>query len=849
MKRSRSLAALALALSPLFAPARALAAPTGLTVAVAHGQQAIAALPDAAGVRVKVCAANPCSADGGAVIAAPDAAKASLAGMTMAPIELAGGRLVVRVDVPILGAAGDTTWVLLLAAPPVGKASEPVVIWSGITGAQKGEIGEERSAFVLEEPSAKGGRRVLVGERRDDVTLCGRPTLVAAKEIDPATLTLTRAASVQNLGADERARAVKIDAVRAPEGEARVSGVRLLRATAASSAVEKKLGTLTDGDAETIWSENKGGSGEGEFVTMSSADEVGVVAFTITVRPKAEVEGGAAPRSFYLATPDRLFEVKMPEDAWKQPPGTRYTVKLPAELHAGCVAVVLGAAFASAPRGDATSKLPRVTLAEIEAVTTFGAATPEALVGALAGGGARARAAAALLSRGGTTASQAAIAGYDQLDDAGKQLAAGVVDAAPCSEQAPFFAARLAAVSVMVNAQKDRPRAAPGEIDPELAHARDRLRRCGRAAAGALGKLIAEGAPETSLLAAQELALIAPAEAVPLIASALAKADDAGRRDLRSALSRAATAPRSWPAFAEEIAPARLGARPLNARIDLLRAAGPSLPQIEGAAPAFASLATPDAPMRTRFLLLSPAAVLARGGDARAATFLRDSLRKDADPHLRARAAEVAGSVEALRLDLTLAVEDPEVRVREAAINALGDAAGSTPSPGLDAALIRRLAADDWTLVRAASARAMGALPASAALDAALGAALKDLYPEVRGRAIDALGAHKALAYAAPLRERAMVAEESLDLRARAVLALAEMCDAGSLDLWTKLAENAVKPHDERDRRLGGAAVTALARFHPADLAQRLAPLLAKDAPPGLEEMAKTALRAGKGCQ
>jgi hypothetical protein len=849
MKRSRSLAALVVAFSPLLAPAVASAAPTGLIVAAGHGQQAIAVTPDAAGVRVNVCASGPCSADGGAVIAAPDAAKASLAGARVSPIELAGGKRIVRVDVPLAGAAGDATWVLLVAAPLAGKAPSPVVIWSGVTGATKGELGEERSAVVLDEPSAGGGRRVLVGERRDDVTLCGRPTLVAAKEIDPGTLELTRAASVQNLGVDERARAVKVDAVRVPDGEALASGVRLLRAIAASSAVDKKLGTLTDGDAETIWSENKAGSGEGEFVTMSSADEVGVVSFTITVRPKADVEGGAAPRTFYLATSDRLFEVKMPEDAWKQPPGARYTVKLPAELHAGCVAVVLGAAFAAAPRSEPASKLPRVTLAEVEAVTTFGAAAPEALVGALAGGGERARAAAALLSRGGPLASQAAIAGYDKLDDAGKQLAAGVVDAAPCSEQAPFFAARFAALSVIVSEKKDRPRAAPGEIDPELAHARDRLRRCGRAAAGALGKLITEGAPETSLLAAQELALIAPAEAVPLLFTALAKADDAGRRALRAALSRAATAPRSWPAIAEEMAPTRFGAQPLNAQIDLLRAVGPSLPQVEGAAPAFAALATAEAPMRTRYLLLSPAAALARGGDARASTFLRDSLRKDADPHLRARAAEVAGSVEALRADLALAVEDPEVRVREAAINALGDAAGSTSSPGLDAALLRRLAADDWTIVRAAAARTIGALPASPALDAALAGALADRYPEVRGRAIDALGAHKALAYAEPLRKRAMIAEESLDLRARSVLALAEMCDKGSLDLWTKLAENAVKPQDERDRRLGGAAVTALALYHPADLAQRLAPLLAKDAPPGLNEMARTALRAGKGCQ
>ena len=96
----------------------------------------------------------------------------------------------------------------------------------------------------------------------------------------------------------------------------------------------------------------------------------------------------------------------------------------------------------------------------------------------------------------------------------------------------------------------------------------------------------------------------------------------------------------------------------------------------------------------------------------------------------------------------------------------------------------------------------------------------------MRGQAIDALGAHRATAHAEPLRKRAMIAEESLDIRARAVLALAEMCDKGSLDLWTKLSV-----------------------VHPADLAERLAPLLAKNAPPGLNEMAKSALKAEGACR
>jgi hypothetical protein len=52
---------------------------------------------------------------------------------------------------------------------------------------------------------------------------------------------------------------------------------------------------------------------------------------------------------------------------------------------------------------------------------------------------------------------------------------------------------------------------------------------------------------------------------------------------------------------------------------------------------------------------------------------------------------------------------------------------------------------------------------------------------------------------------------------------------------------------DDRDRRLGGAAIAALGEVHPADLATRLAPLLEKDAPMPAREMAKAAM-AEKGC-
>jgi len=140
-------------------------------------------------------------------------------------------------------------------------------------------------------------------------------------------------------------------------------------------------------------------------------------------------------------------------------------------------------------------------------------------------------------------------------------------------------------------------------------------------------------------------------------------------------------------------------------------------------------------------------------------------------------------------------------------------------------------------------------LPAGAGVDAALAGALGDGSPDVRGRALDALGAHRATAFADAVRERQDDAEEQVEVRARAILALGAMCDTRGIAAWTKLARSAKAPTDERDRRLGGAAVAALGMVRPADLAQRLAPLMEKDAPPGVKELARAAMSAKSACR
>ncbi|WP_437799238.1 HEAT repeat domain-containing protein [Sorangium sp. So ce693] len=844
----------------------------------AAGQQALAVRIDAGGVTARACpAAAACAPDGGKVLAVPSEVAPLLGGARVVPVTLADGKHLAKIEVPAAGKPAGAgapegaggSWVMLLAAPLAGKGTEPLVLWSGWTGVATGEHGEGRSDAVVVEPLGSGNR-VLVGQLRDDVTLCGRPALVGASEVDPRTMMLLKGASFQNLPAEERRAAGKVVAERR-DADAPAATFRLLRPTAASSAVGKRFAEIADGDPKTAWSEGKVGAGRGEFVSFSSADEVGITGLGLRIKPSDGVEGGAAPRTLFVATPDRLFQVSLPEDAWlKESAG--YEVKLPEEIKASCIAVVLDDAYAPAGaggRGAPSAPEVRVTIAEVTARTAFDGQNPAALVGALAGGGERSRAAAALLARGGPEAVEAAIAGYDRLDPAGRQLARGVIDTAPCAVQIPFLTARLASgaasaaqlapgaasagrASGLASAPGRAPRAAPPEPDPELHHARDRIRRCGRAAAPALAEIVKAGAPAARVAAARELALVAPAEAIPALLDALAGARGAARRELRAALALAARSERAASVVEEEVQLERLRARPEDAQLDLLRALGPALGRVKGGGAAFQALASAGgAPFNRRYLLQAPAAALARVGEAPAEAYLRASLRKDADAHVRLRAAEVAADVPALAPDLLAAASDPDARVREAAIVALARAAsaGAKLPAGAGEALAARLTSDPWTFIRGGAALAIGAMPATTAGDRALVGALADSSPEVRRHALDGLGAHRATAHIEAVRDRAEDKEEDVEVRARAILALGAMCDASSVDLWTRLAHRAKSPIGEHDQRLGSAALAALGSVHPADLPARLKPLLDKDTPHGLREAARAALSAPPQCR
>src|SRR5690606_25893961 len=121
-----------------------------------------------------------------------------------------------------------------------------------------------------------------------------------------------------------------------------------------------------------------------------------------------------------------------------------------------------------------------------------------------------------------------------------------------------------------------------------------------RAEAGAALAARLRGAPGARRAwAARELAGIAPAEAVTAIVDLLDERDAEVRRGLRSALSVAVESRRAQPAIRAELEPGRFAARPLVARIDLLRSLGPQLPRYPGAAAALAQVSHSDASFRT----------------------------------------------------------------------------------------------------------------------------------------------------------------------------------------------------------------------------------------------------------
>jgi hypothetical protein len=373
---------------------------------------------------------------------------------------------------------------------------------------------------------------------------------------------------------------------------------------------------------------------------------------------------------------------------------------------------------------------------------------------------------------------------------------------------------------------------------------------------------LASGSEKQKVLAANLLSLVAPDEAVSGIVAILPRVKSEVRADLRTALGKAARAENAKGAVEGALSNAEL---PLVATLDLLRVMAPRAQSSAAAKGAFTRLATPTADFRTRFLLLSPAAALAREGSAEARSFLFGAATSDADGHVRARAVEVLAEVPSSQEPLARALGDAEPRVRDAALTSfvrLGDSKGAKAAdpgaraerPAWSARMVtdvtHLLEGDPFTFIRGHAADALWVAPASDEADDALGRALADVSPLVRGRAVEALGRRGAKAYASELRDKLDDPEEILDVRLRAARALGRLCDTRSADRLTELARAAASAQPgSPELVIGASAAAALGRLNPPDLAKRLAPLTNAAGSRLAQEVAKMAFGATDRCR
>ena len=330
------------------------------------------------------------------------------------------------------------------------------------------------------------------------------------------------------------------------------------------------------------------------------------------------------------------------------------------------------------------------------------------------------------------------------------------------------------------------------------------------------------------------------AQCVDVIASLLDVDSRPRRAALRIALARASLSAEAKPRVLAVLADPKSSERVL---VDVLRSLGDRIADFQPVAgAALARLSTPQASFRTRFLLLEPSAELAVKDAGLRAAFARKLWSRIRIPRFRAQALAVLKDAPDFAPQLTQALTDSDVRVREAAVRASAAVSDSAP------ALVPRLTDDPWPLVRIAAADALAESKASNVAEPALLRAIEDESPHVRAHVLLALGAHHAVAELPKIRERLVDTEEHPLVRAAAAQALAALCDQSSVPTLTSYAVKLADPMaDANQHVIGAASLLALSDLRPADLAARLQPLQAKGAPPQAKQAAEAVLRRKGG--
>ncbi|HTM45820.1 MAG TPA: HEAT repeat domain-containing protein [Polyangiaceae bacterium] len=776
------------------------------TVPAGPGQAPLCAQLREQSLEIDVCPAgalstNETSASGQSLSLALPAQAKKISSAILEAAPLGAGRHALHARIP-LGDDGSA-WEALVASP-VDGSNQAKVLWSGITGLVEGELGERHGAMI----SARD-HSLLIGQQREDMQLCGRPTLLSPQVVVAKDLSL-HPVKLQQLSAEERQKAVTIAAHRDQQIDRSGSPLHALWASSAIGSPQ----ALTDGNPATFWAENRGADGRGELVVLASTKALAMTSVHLQFHPTGVAPAlGAAPKELWLVTDDQLFHVNLPENGWK-PDAPSYAVDLPAAVHSSCVALVL-------EKGFEAKKDTQITISELWANTALGQNWSE-IASALDHSDEEARAAADALSYGGEPAFAAAAQAFSSLSVKGQLLALSVLDQASCAVAAPVYW-----------------RASKANTADGTELSQKRLQRCKPEVSELLlAELHAtEGNQRAALM--EQLASIAPALFAEKVAGWLGAGSNKERARLREAVAQVA-------ALTDAQAPLRAAlhdeATSKSARLDLLRALAHHTqdfsPEYEQA---FRSAVNAATSFDEQYLLLGPASAL-MAADSSATQLIRSDLVSANQPYLRAEAARRA-DVRAFAPELVAATRDPEVRVRLAAVESLQGLSAQTT-----AALLDRLTEDPWPMVRAAAADSLQT-SRDPSVDHKIAGALKDDSRHVRRLAAYVLGRRGAHNEQPALRDSLEDEEEDPAVRAAAAVSLGQLCDIQSIDRLTEFA-HAVNSGTVTTGQLwlGRAALQALADLHPKDLQQRIAPLLGKATPAEVRRMAREALARPAHC-
>jgi hypothetical protein len=685
---------------------------------------------------------------------------------------------------------------------------------------------------------------VIRDQTRAGIRRCdGQPAYLFAEGFDPARGVFRPIAPPIGVAADAPTVAATLDPTAPPPPivfTARAASTQPGASDAGALAIPREL---DDGQLETGWREDRGGSGRGQFFTFE-ARVAGARATELRITPgdprsPATRARANRPRRLAVVGAEGAAWITLP-DPLRAPLGASYVATLPTPL-TGCVTVILDQVYPGAATVDETA----IAELEIFVAGERGGGGDAVLADAVADDAPGAATAAATLAHRGAAGARALA---EALAAAGDDPARRRLIRALVALRVPEAAAPLRAAI-----------AAPWLRGADLG-----------AVIGALGALgavdvLADTARRGELADDVRVAAVrAIGAATPTGRAALIVLAGAGPRPLRRAVIEALAAA---PA-AELVAAARAAPAPPVAG-DLWRAAtlrGRATAGDRAAVLAALAAALPAATdYERRARLLAGLATL--GGDAELAAVeaaLRALPHDDGDgAALRQVVARaIAGAPRPAAMPILIALaRDADPGVRLAALDGLAEAPDGGPGgpwraedgpDGVDRVLVTALSTDAWPELRRRAAVALGGRCARPGPVRALDAAVRaDRELAVRGEALAALASCRAPTTAALLIAIWDDTRAPRELRERAVDLAVVLGDAAlGPPLTTHLAGwRAAAVGDEVALALAEHAATALGRLAPSGAAAALLDMLGDGAYPELVAAAAAGLgELGPAC-